>query len=87
MGYLFKFLLAVMGVLLWHMYGLDPNTAQLKDVLQLLHSDEVHTRICIGFLLLVLIDDGVGAGVSYSSVHRSTPADSRFGGFVKREDK
>jgi hypothetical protein len=87
MGYLIKFVSVVAAVLFWHLYHLDPNVAQVKDLLQLLHSETVHGHIAVGFILALLLDDGIGAGVSYVSVHRSTSQDSRFNNFAKREDK
>jgi hypothetical protein len=82
MGYLSKLMSVVGAVLLWHLYHLNPDVAQLKDVLQLLHSETVHGHVAIGFILLLLLDDGFGARVSYvshQSAVRCARSDNNFG--------
>lgn len=98
MGYLIKLVSVVVAVLLWHLYHLDPNVAQLKDVLQLLHSETVHGHVAIGFILALLLDDSLGARVSYTSrlgpmdaVNRdgsfkNTPGGNGIKGFTCNED-
>lgn len=80
MGYLSKLMSVVGAVLLWHLYHLNPDVAQLKDVLQLLHSETVHGHVAIGFILLLLLDDGFGARVSYISHQRTLRAAGNSGG-------
>lgn len=55
MHYIYKIISAAVLVLLWHVYHLNPETAQLRDILALLHSETVHGQFAVTFVVFMLL--------------------------------
>jgi hypothetical protein len=80
------FIYACVLVLLWQTFHLDPNTAQLKDFLLMLHDEQVHGHVAVLALCLLVFGDGLSSAVRSSTRCFGASSDLHgFGGPVKKE--
>jgi len=81
MHYIYKIVSAAVIVLLWHAYHLNPETAQLRDILALLHSETVHGQFAVAFVVFMLLCEPM----TYVSAVRHHSTDYMVNGSLAKE--